>query len=160
MDADTFVEHYRAYLPLVAKYLARRVDQSQVEDLCADVFEIAYRKRDQAPVGNELPWLFNIALNVTNNYRRKAGTAQKLIAALPVPVSAPSAETVALDQVELRLAWNQLKPKEQQVLALLAFDGLTISQIAQVLGTSNNSVSIRLNRARTRLGQLLSEVTK
>ena len=160
MDADTFVEHYRAFLPLVAKYLARRVDQSLVEDLCADVFEIAYRKRDQAPAGHELPWLFNIAMNVTNNHRRKAGTAERLLAALPVPVSAPSAEDMALDQVELRLAWNRLKPKEQQVLALLAFEGLSISEIAQTLKTTNNTVSIRLNRARTRLATFLAETSK
>lgn len=160
MDADTFVEHYRAFLPLVSKYLARRVEQNLVEDLCADVFEIAYRKRDQAPVGHELPWLFNIAMNVTNNHRRKSGTAQRMLQALPVPATAPSAEDTALDTVELRLAWNRLKPKEQQILALQAFDGLSISQIAQTLQTTNNSVSIRLNRARTRLATLLSESQK
>lgn len=157
MDADTFVEHYRAYLPLVAKYLARRVDSVLVEDLCSDVFEIAYKKRDQAPVGHELPWLFNIAMNVTNNHRRKAGTAVRLLAALPVAEAAPSAESVALQNVDLRRAWNQLKPKEQQVLALLAFDGLTISQIATALQINNNVVSIRLNRARTKLAKLLAE---
>jgi RNA polymerase sigma-70 factor (ECF subfamily) len=155
MSPDEFAQHYRAHLPALSKFVARRADTAAVEDICSDIFLIAWQKRDQAPVGFELAWLYSIGGHVINNLRRKNQTGFKLVAALSVPNFAPSAESLALADVALDSAWRQLKSGEQQVLSLTALDGLSVSEASRVLGVSANAVSVRLNRARAHLTKLL-----
>ena len=155
MNDGEFVERYREHLPSVTKFLARRVEPQQVEDLCSEVFEIAWRKRESAPAGYELAWLFRIAGHLVNNHRRKHHTAYRFAHLFSIEHYAPSAESIALKDMELAGAWALLKPAEQQVLALAVLDDLPIKQVAKVLGLSPNAVSVRLSRARTRLAELL-----
>lgn len=155
MSPDDFVEQYRTHLPAVSKFVARRVDANQVEDVCSDIFLIAWTKRESAPAGYELAWLYSIGGHVINNLRRKNLTGLKLVSALSVPNFAPSAESLALADVSLAVAWKQLKPAEQHALSLTALDGLSVTEAAHTLGISPNAMSVRLNRARTRLAQLL-----
>lgn len=155
MSPDEFAQHYRAYLPAVSKFVARRADATAVEDICSDIFLIAWQKRDQAPEGFELAWLYSIGGHVINNLRRKNQTGFKLVAALSVPKFAPSAESLALADVALGSAWGQLRAGEQQVLSLTALDGLSVAETSRVLGISANAVSVRLNRARAHLAKLL-----
>jgi len=116
---------------------------------------VAWNKKDSAPQGYELAWLYSIGGHIINNLRRKNQTGGKLIAALSVPNFAPSAESLALADVALADAWKQLKPVEQQVLSLTALDGLSVTEAAHALGISSNALSVRLNRARTHLAKLL-----
>ncbi len=157
MTPDQFAEQYKANLPRIAAFIARRVDRSLVEDLCSDVFEIAYRKRDQAPqdTDREFGWLCQIAQNLINNHRRREVTSKKLVVALSVPTSSPSAESVAVEDLHLRECWNQLKPKQQQILAMVAFDEMSIKDVAMVLGIKPNAATVRLSRAREAFNKLL-----
>jgi RNA polymerase sigma-70 factor (ECF subfamily) len=157
MEAEDFTRTFREYLVPLSKFVARRVDAARVDDVCSEIFLIAFTKRSSAPTGHELAWLYAIGGNVINNLRRKDQTSAKLFAALSTPRFAPSAESIAVADVALAAAWKQLKPNEQGVLALTALDGLSVSQAATVLGLSANATSVRLNRARTHLAQLLAE---
>jgi RNA polymerase sigma-70 factor (ECF subfamily) len=123
--------------------------------VCSDIFLVAWTKRDSAPEGFELAWLYAIGGHVINNLRRKSQTGIKLISALSVPNFAPSAESLALADVALAEAWKQLKAGEQQVLALTALDALSVTEAAHTLGLSANAMSVRLNRARKHLATLL-----
>jgi RNA polymerase sigma factor (sigma-70 family) len=154
---DQFAEQYKANLPRIAAFIARRVDRSLVEDLCSDVFEIAYRKRNQAPqeTDREFGWLCQIAQNLINNHRRREVTSKKLVVALSVPTSSPSAESLVVQDLHLRECWNQLKPKQQQILAMVAFDEMSIKDVAMVLGIKPNAATVRLSRAREAFAKLL-----
>ena len=88
----SFERAYTQYLPAVSGYLFRRVERQHVEDLAADVFAIAWRKRASVAEGEELPWLYRIAANVVANHRRKQANGTSLLAALRPADSAPSAE--------------------------------------------------------------------
>ena len=57
MSPEEFNAVFRALLPEVSKFLSRRVDPSDVEDIASDLFELAWAKRSQIPAGMELPWL-------------------------------------------------------------------------------------------------------
>ena len=157
MTPDQFAEHYEANLPRIAGFVARRVERDQVEDICSDVFEVAYRKRAEAPTepDREFAWLCQIAQNLINNLRRRTVTSKKLVVALSVPVSSPSAESLVVADLHLREAWNKLKPKQQQILAMIAFDGLSIAEVSVVLGITKNAATVRLNRAREAYAGLL-----
>ena len=157
MTPDDFSALHREHQGPIAKYLARRVDFVEVEDLCSEVFEIAWAKRAEAISGFELPWLYRIAGFVVANARRRATTRKKFIAGLTPPDHSPSAESIAVADIALAQAWAKLGTAERTALALVAFEGLRVEEVAAALGISANAVSIRLHRARAKLAELLKD---
>ena len=152
----SFERAYSQYLPAVSGYLFRRVERQHVEDLAADVFAIAWRKRASVAEGEELPWLYRIAANVVSNHRRKQATGVALFAALRPADSAPSAEDIVVADASLASAWRQLKPAERELLTLALVEDLSPAELAVALGGSVNAVTIRLHRARGKLAALLA----
>ncbi len=153
----SFERAYSQYLPAVSGYLFRRVERQHVEDLAADVFAIAWRKRASVAEGEELPWLYRIAANVVSNHRRKQATGNALIAALRPADSAPSAEDIVIADASLAAAWQQLRPAERELLTLALVEDLGTADLAVALGVSLNAATIRLHRARGKLAALLAE---
>jgi RNA polymerase sigma-70 factor (ECF subfamily) len=74
---------------------------------------------------------------------------------LSEPTSAPSAESIALADLELAEAWRQLSANEREVLALWAFDGLSGAALATALEVSVNNANVRLSRSKKRLAEIL-----
>lgn len=158
-EGDAFAAAYTRYLPAIGGYLGRRVERRFVDDLAADVFAIAWRKRANVTAGEELPWLYRIASNVVANHRRAQATGNALVAALRAVDSAPSAEDIAITDLSLAAAWRTLKPREREVLALAVLEDLPVTAIAGALGVSVNAVSIRLHRAKRTLADALHDET-
>ena len=152
----SFERAYVQYLPAVSGYLYRRVDRQHVEDLAADVFAIAWRRRATVVEGEELPWLYRIAANVVANHRRKQASGAALFASLRPADSAPSAEEIVLADATLAAAWRQLRPAEREVLALALVEDLAPAELSVALGVSVNAATIRVHRARTKLAGLLA----
>jgi RNA polymerase sigma-70 factor (ECF subfamily) len=157
MTPDEFSALYREHQTPIAKFLARRVDFADVEDLCSEVFEIAWNKRAECAVGFELPWLYRIAGFVVANARRRANTRNRFIASLSPADHAPSAEAIAMADMALAGAWGKLGLAERAMLALVAFEGLRVEEAATALGITANAASIRLHRARAKLAELLKD---
>jgi RNA polymerase sigma-70 factor (ECF subfamily) len=154
---DAFERAYSEHLPAVSGYLYRRVERRFVEDLAADVFAIAWRRRESVTPGEELPWLYRIASNVVANHRRKQATGVALFAALRPADSAPSAEEIVVEDAALADAWRALRVQDREILALALVEDLAPAQIAITLGISANAASIRLFRARKNLAARLSD---
>ena len=152
---DAFAAVYSKYLPAIGGFLARRVEHRFVEDLAADVFAIAWRRRATVTAGEELPWLYRIAANLVANHRRQQATAASLLFALRAPDTAPSAEDIAITDLALAEAWRRLRPRDREVLALAVLEDLPIPAISTSLGVSANAVSIRLHRAKKTLARLM-----
>jgi RNA polymerase sigma-70 factor, ECF subfamily len=157
MSPEEFNGVFRALLPEVSRFIARRVSASEVEDLAADLFELAWAKRAQIEAGMELAWLYKSARYLIANHYRKLSGRSRIFASLQEPVAAPSAESIAVADLELSQAWATLTTREQEVLALWSFEGLEVSQIAKVLEISDNATNIRLSRARSALKRILDE---
>ena len=151
MTAEEFGALFRAHIVEISRFLARRVPESQAEDIASDLFEIAWTKRNSIPPGLELPWLYKTARYLISNHRRKESGRAAIFATLSEPVAAPSAESLALADLELSQAWSKLNEKEREALALWALDGLEPREIAVALGLSVNAVNIRLSRAKKNL---------
>lgn len=155
-STDEAFEHaYTEHLGAVSGFLYRRVERRFVEDLAADVFAIAWRRRDSVKAGEELPWLYRIAGNVVANHRRKQATGVALFAALRPADSAPSAEDIVLADASLAEAWRRLRPRDPEILALALVEDLSIADISIALGISANAASIRLHRAKKTFAELL-----
>lgn len=156
-STDPFVDVYTQHLPAVSRYLARRVDRNDVDDLAADVFAIAWRKRGSVTPGEELPWLYRIAAYQVANHRRRQAARASVLGLLSVPDSAPSAESLVMADAELARAWAAIAPRDREVLALVVLDDLAVSDAAVALGITANALSIRLHRAKKALTAALAE---
>ena len=151
-----FTNLYRGFLPQISSYLVRRCDHSDVEELASRVFEIAWRKRTSAPEGFELAWLYRIAGFVVANHRRAILSEKNFLMRFRPSDYAPSAEDIALSDIELSKAWKKLSNFEREAISLTAFEGLSQQEAAKVLEISPNAFTQRLAKARKALKANLS----
>jgi RNA polymerase sigma factor (sigma-70 family) len=156
MTEQEFNDLFRSYLSEASRFIARRTKPEDVEDLAADLFALAWQKRDSIPKGLELPWLYKSARYLISNHNRKQQGRTSILATLQEPQSAPSAESIALADLDLAEAWKGLNTKEKEILSLWAFEGLEPKQLAVALEKSENACAIALSRAKSKLIQLLN----
>ena len=151
-----FSDLYRATYPAVLAFLRRRADPQDAEDLTAEVYAAAWDGWHRAPVDQERLWLFGIARNLLANDRRAAGRRRRLELRVADELDPARDETGATDaSLDLRRAWARLAEPDREVLALVAWDGLTGQEAAVVLGCTRAAFSVRLTRARRRLRRLV-----
>ena len=138
----------------VRRYAARRVPPHQVDDLVADVFLVLWRRLDDVPSGDPLPWAYGVARKCLANTRRSGRRHLELIdkvTRLDPPRSYEAPESY--DDVHNALA--QLSDLDRELVQLWAWEGLPPRDIAASLGMTANAVSIRLTRAKHKLAELL-----
>jgi RNA polymerase sigma-70 factor (ECF subfamily) len=155
MTPEQFNTLFRAHMPEVSRFLTRRVEPESVEDLAAELFSIAWGKRDSIPQGYELPWLYKTARYLISNHRKKVSNRARIELLMARPEAAPSAESIAIADTELSSAWRKLQLLERELIALWAFEGLSNKEIGLALEISENAAAIRLTRAKQKLKTLL-----
>lgn len=141
-----------AYRPLLA-YARRRTNASDADDLVAEVLTTAWRRLDDVPADHALPWLYGVARRVLANQRRATDRRRALVTRLasqPAPVAAESEDPAVLSALE------RLRPADQEVLRLAAWEHLDTAEIAVALGCSPNAAALRLSRARRRFRETLT----
>jgi RNA polymerase sigma-70 factor (ECF subfamily) len=154
---ELFGDHY----PAVARYvMARGFQAADADDLIAATFEVAWRRLDAVPDGEEaLPWLLSTARNFARNADRKAHRERTLVNGLAR--AAPRWTEADLDQRAewngVRLALAQLRPVDRDLILLVAWDGLSPTSAGSVLGLLPVTARSRLHRARQRLTALLND---
>ncbi len=147
-----FERHHRRVLAFA---LRRTRSAADAEDAVADTFAVAWRRIDRIPTGDgELPWLLATARRVLANQHRgtsRLGALVDRLRAQPRPLHhvAPTAESPAID------ALGRLRTDDQELLRMIAWDGLSHAEVAAVLDITVNAVGIRLLRARRRFADEL-----
>lgn len=150
---EDFPRLFAAYNRQVLAYALRRCDQrADAEDVVANTFAVAWRRfADAPPEELLLPWLYAIAARVLANQRRSARRLLALRLRLrELPAPAPEERS---DLPEVIAALRELRPEEQEILRLAAWEGLTNAELAVALDCSENAATIRLHRARKRLAE-------
>lgn len=162
-DPDSFGVVFERHARTVYNYLFRRTaDWSLAEDLISVVFLEAWRRR--ADVGFEseaaLPWLLGVATNVLRNRRRSQWRYRAALQRLPrerVPDFAADADERGDDERHMGAVLRsvaRLPKREQDVLALCVWGGLSYEEAAVALGLPVGTVRSRLSRARARMREL------
>jgi len=146
------------------RFLTRRVDPAEAEDLLADVFRIAFERRStfERDRDSARPWLYGIAANVVAKHHRSEGRRLRAIARLSIDRTLdddPAERAVAAADAVVRWARvmdaiRALPEAERQVLLLLAWEELSYDEIALALGIPVGTVRSRLSRGRARLAAL------
>jgi len=148
-----YEQQYEALLA----YAARRMpDRSEAHDVVSETFLILWRRLDDAPRDEEIPlWLYGVARRVLANRRRSRSRSERLAARLTeLADRRPELDEVASARLHARAvltALQTLKEQDREVLLLAAWENLSTTEIAAVLGCSENAAAIRLHRARRRL---------
>jgi RNA polymerase sigma-70 factor (ECF subfamily) len=153
---EGFAELYRQAFPRVYAYVASLLsDRSAAEDVTAQAFERAYRKRrSYRPArGTMEAWLFGIARNAALDElrRRKRGAALESDPADEGARSLEDEADLALRRETVRAALGSLDGQERDLIALKFAGGLSNVEIAGVLGVSESNVGTRLHRTITKL---------
>jgi RNA polymerase sigma-70 factor, ECF subfamily len=144
---------YRAHADQVHAYARRRSDDHTADEVVAEVFLIAWRRLDAIP-REPLPWLLGVARKTLANHRRATSRAAALNARIEATIVTPTGHTGGDHAVLAALA--TLDPRDQEVLLLIAWEGLRQEEVAVVLGVSRPAVATRLHRARKRLAEALA----
>lgn len=142
-----YVEHREA----VRAYVRRRAPEAIVDDVVAETFVVCLRRIDRVP-SEPLPWLYGVARKtLANERRRRARVAHRheLAACEPAPVG---------DGV-LAAAFNGLGDRDREILRLVAWEGLSLTDAATVLGCSAVACRVRYHRAKSRLAARLYGAT-
>ena len=140
------------------RFARRRVGSAEdADDVAAETFAVAWRRRGQVPEGSDARlWLFGVARNVVANHRRAESRRRRLHRRL-----ASVRDTAAVAPPEppagLREAFAALSDAEREVMIMRHWDGLAVREIATLLECTPNAVSLRLHKAKQRLGALLAE---
>lgn len=153
--SDRFEDLYVQHGPSILAYAVRRVGRDIAPDVVAETFAVAWRRFGDSP-DEPLPWLYGIARKVIANQRRSTTRQLRLAARLAETESA----ALPPSSGEVVQALSSLPPADQELLMLIAWEGLRPSEAAVALGCSGNAVRIRLYRARRRLERALCAETR
>ena len=152
--ATTFATLYEQHYGAVHAYASRRVGADAADEIAAETFLIAWRRSDAVP-DEPLPWLYGVARNVALRQYEATRRQTRAREAAQRERSAPAHFDAAADPAVWE-AWNRLRPADREVLALVAWEELSVADAARVLGCPAPQFSVRLFRARRRLERLLA----
>src|SRR4051812_44827218 len=128
----------------------RTGDRALAEDLLADAFERVLRAKYDRRRGSAKTWLYSIALNVLRDHMPRGAAERRADAEEPDEV--PRAAVMAAEvRDELARALEVLPAEERGVISLRFGPGLTVPEIAAVLGEPLTKIEGRVYRALRKL---------
>lgn len=153
-EPGVFVDVFDRHFDAIHRYLSRRVGSQIAEELASETFAQAFehRKRFDANRSDARPWLYGIAHNLLRHHYRDEERALRADAR---SLAADAAEPPAVAGSEVAQLLAELSPGDRDVLLLVAWAELEYAEVAQALGIPVGTVRSRLNRARSRLRELL-----
>ena len=150
--------------------IAGRFFQEQVEDILQECFARAYFALpdfDDRGEGSFAAWLSKVAFNTCYDELRRRGRRREsllsdlseveaeTVRSLSTQSASIESATVSRDLANRLLA--HLSPEDRVVLVLLDIEGLSVSEIAGMMGWSVAKVKIRVFRARAHLRRILTK---
>lgn len=136
------------YEPL-QRYLRRRMAPEDAADVFSETLLVLWRRLDEVPSYNPLPWCYGVTKKVASNHRRGQRRHLRLVERLErEPAPGPPAQH---DDPALEAALASLSDSDRELLHLWAWEGLEPREIATVTGLTVNAATLRLSRARKKL---------
>jgi RNA polymerase sigma-70 factor (ECF subfamily) len=163
-EPEVFAVLFDRYAADIHHYAARRLGASAADDLVAETFLAAFRRRSSYDTSRSQarPWLYGIATTLIARQRRSEQRLYRALARtgvdpLPEPIADQVVRRVAAEGQQRRLAaaLAGLSPADREVLLLLAWGGLSYEEIAEAVAVPVGTVRSRLHRARRKVREAL-----
>jgi RNA polymerase sigma-70 factor, ECF subfamily len=168
-DSDAFrllvEQHSRAVFRLAFRMTGNEQD---AEDVVQETFLRAYRQLDRYEARSSFStWLYRIASNYSldlirmrkrHEDKRERGKAEERDILQTLPVNTPGPDRIVYSgQVQDRVneALNELSAQERTAFVLRHFEGLSIDEIGEALGTGTNATKHSIFRAVQKLRRSL-----
>jgi RNA polymerase sigma-70 factor (ECF subfamily) len=104
-------------------------------------------------------WLFTILRNqFYTDMRRRRREVEDADGAMAERLAVMPEQGARLDFSDMLAALAQLSIEQREALVLVAAEGVSYEEAAQICGTNLGTIKSRINRARTRLAELLDLV--
>ena len=159
------VRYERRVVRLATKLLGVTED---AQDAAQEVFLRAYKYLHRLDLQKPIdPWLMRMTVNVCRNIGRNRQRRQNTFCHCENPPAPAARETrcdpyrdVVEDQ-ERQMLWkalNSLPEKERIAVTLRDIEGLSTSEVAAILETSESTVRSHISRARVRMKDAIDEM--
>ena len=159
-DRERFEQVFRDNAHIVLSFALSRTGPEEAKDVVAQTFLVAWRRFAELPQ-EPLPWLIGVAGRTLADKRRADARRQALWGRLSGRYSTGEVDVDVAEQLHLRgsigTALQALSPDDRDILVLVAWEGFTVEQLAESLGCSKPTASVRLHRARRRFAARLDE---
>lgn len=147
-----WLDDHRGILIRISRAYA--LDEGDEDDLRQEILLALWRSMSSFR-GESKPstWIFQVALNVALSRRRAAARRPAAVSLDDAAEPSSDGEHAALQRMEWRTVLRALRamaPVDRAVL-LLALEGATQQEIADVLGITVSHAGVKLHRARRRL---------
>lgn len=154
---EVFDEH-AGYVWRTFRHLG--IPDADVEDLCQEVFVVVHRKLGEFEGRSSLKtWLYGICVRVASDFRRRAHVRNERAQADPAEHLAAAGElrpdASAEARASLEALLSELDDDKRTVLVLYEIEGLTMKEIAEVVGCPLQTAYSRLHAARERVQALV-----
>jgi len=171
-DSDAFrllvEQHSHAIFRLAFRMTGNEQD---AEDVVQETFLRAYRQLDKYEARSSFStWLFRIASNYSldlirmrkrHEDRRERAASEEHDILNVIPVDTPGPDRIVYGtevQQKVSAALNQLSAQERTAFVLRHFEGLSIEEIGEALGTGSNATKHSIFRAVQKLRKSLEPV--
>ncbi|HWM45871.1 MAG TPA: sigma-70 family RNA polymerase sigma factor [Xanthobacteraceae bacterium] len=160
MGADTGVRgEILATLPTLRAFavsLCGNVDRA--DDLVQETIVRAIANIDSFQPGtNMAAWLFTILRNLfRSEYRKRRREVEDADGSYTASLKSYPEQESRMEFEELRAALTKLPEDQREALILVAASGLSYQEAAEICGCAVGTIKSRVNRARSRLVDLLS----
>jgi RNA polymerase sigma-70 factor, ECF subfamily len=136
--------------------LCGNVDRA--DDLVQEALLRAWGNLDSFEPGTNMSaWLFTILRNVfRSEYRKRRREVEDADGTYADSLTSLPNQTSSLEMDEFRKALDQLPPDQREALILVGASGFSYEEAAQICGCAVGTIKSRVNRARTRLAEILS----
>ncbi len=140
----------------------------EAEDIAQEVFVRVYFSLDRLrEPGQFEPWLYRIATNSALDFLRRHRRCRVRLSDLSEEQLVTVERGMALREASDRLQQNEvedlagrvldmLSPEDRSLLVLKEIEGLSVKEIGEVYGVREETIKVRLFRARQRIIQKLS----
>jgi len=165
-DRQAFERCFEEQFPAVHRFIARRVGTALADDLAAETFATAFRRRQDFDPreGSLRAWLFGIASNLLRNHWRAEQHQLELDARLAADVELRNAQGLSDERLSAALVAPRIGAvladivaEQREVLLLHAWADLSHEEIASALDIPAGTVRSRLSRARAAMRDRLGD---
>jgi RNA polymerase sigma-70 factor (ECF subfamily) len=161
-DDHSFEVIYRSYGKEVYKLLFRLSgSQHDTEDLLQDTFTAIMVKLPTFKGESSLKtWIYAIAINKFRDNHRSSKVRRTEVLAGDEKSSAnnPHDDAVAQETRErVKKAFYSLPEQQRTAFALVRFEGMAYKEAAQVMGTTLDTIRMRVHRAHQQLAEQLKD---
>jgi RNA polymerase sigma-70 factor, ECF subfamily len=159
MGADSFKHDLVAEIPNLRAFAASLCGSvTLADDLVQDTLLRAWSNSDKFQAGTSLrAWLFTILRNTYySHYRKRSREVLDPDGVYSEKLITIGDQESHLDLADFRKALAKLPPEQREVLTMIGATGLSYEEAAEICGVAIGTIKSRLNRARSKLGELLA----